>query len=685
MMNKQHSNEIQSARKKLLAAVSMLLVACVMTISSTYAWFTLSTAPEVKGITTTVGANGNLEIALGTYETVYGSLVPGSGEGDSIDAGKDVTEANTTWGNLIDLSHSDYGLSGIVLYPARLNASGTTIANVFSPLSFPKYGSDGRIMELVAQTLLGKWDASSTGFMAKDTPDYAGVNAIGSASSMTPREFAVRNNKNAIESNRVSAVASAQYAINNYSGDLAALAIANQNSGNEVVIDAKSVEALNSLILKLEDANADIAKSIKASMMLFLASMDSGLTDDQWKLATATLEAKTLSETLAYIKGELGISSLPTQINDPITKQAQIASDLTAAKAALAAAISEGDEDYAWGEIKNVVGKLLNYDGILICGETIQAIKDGKNNPGGTDNAFDKVTQAAMNGGLTFTFDAGSGIFADIAEMTGSYNATLAFPNRDPAVAECVVEGITLDGLKRPVDVQSASSEPLKGEIGIIYKALENKTAPGAATGTEKAITDTYGYTVDLLFRTNAADSYLQLQTAAANRIYEDSDNEAIKGSGSNMTFTINGEYTKAKIDEIAKGIKVVFYKTGAAAGGAADILGVATLGNGVVTGNNYKLDLVLQNYNITSGVLNTTGAKTDDTATVMDESCALTALSANTVQKVTALVYLDGDIIDNGDIGVAARLEGQLNLQFSSSAQLDPMDNNDLMKGTTK
>ena len=51
-------------RKKFTAALSMLLVAAVLMVGSTYAWFTLSTAPEVKGITTSIGANGNLEIAL---------------------------------------------------------------------------------------------------------------------------------------------------------------------------------------------------------------------------------------------------------------------------------------------------------------------------------------------------------------------------------------------------------------------------------------------------------------------------------------------------------------------------------------------------------------------------------------------------------------------------------------------
>ena len=669
-MNKQHSNEMQSARKKLFAAVAMLLVACIMTISSTYAWFTLSTAPEVKGITTTVGANGNLEIALGEDDTVYGNLVPGSGEGDSMDkSGQTKTQANVTWGNLIDLNDPSYGLSKITLYPARLNATTTQISNVFSPLSFPKYGSDGRIINLVADTLLGKWDATSSGFKAKNTGASAGVNAIGSASSMTDREFAVRNNRNAIDRNRVAAVADAQYAINNYSGELAALALANQSSADNVKIDEASITALNNLIDKLEDANDYIAASIKSAMMLWLASSDSALNDSQWKNAVSAIGSLTLSETLAYIKDELKISPLPPKISDPIDKQAQIASDLSVAKAALAGAIGEGDEDYTWGEIKSVVSNLLVYNEILICGETISEIKGSFDGTLPDSDAFDNVMDIMMSGGgITMTFTKDSGIFADIAEMTGEYKATVVFPNRDVMV----VEQINLKGRKFPVEVESKSANTSKGEIGVIYVALENVTAGAADNSAGKVITDTYGYSIDLLFRTNAADSYLQLQTEAANRIYENSDNEAIQGSGSNMTFTINGEYTKAKIDGIAAGIRVVFYDTI-----EGDILGIATLGNGVVTGNDYKLDLVLQNYNITNdNKLSVSGEKSDN---------KLTALTANTVKKVTALVYLDGDVINNGNIGIADELNGQLNLQFSSSAQLDPMDNNDLMKGTTK
>ena len=54
----------QKIAKKLMAAIAMLLVAAVLMGVTTYAWISISTAPEVRKIKTTVGGNGYLEIAL---------------------------------------------------------------------------------------------------------------------------------------------------------------------------------------------------------------------------------------------------------------------------------------------------------------------------------------------------------------------------------------------------------------------------------------------------------------------------------------------------------------------------------------------------------------------------------------------------------------------------------------------
>ena len=61
---KYYKEQLPHMKEKLAAAIMMLVVAACVTITATYAWTTLSTAPEVSNVETTVAANGSLEIAL---------------------------------------------------------------------------------------------------------------------------------------------------------------------------------------------------------------------------------------------------------------------------------------------------------------------------------------------------------------------------------------------------------------------------------------------------------------------------------------------------------------------------------------------------------------------------------------------------------------------------------------------
>lgn len=162
-------------RNKLMAAVSMLMVSTIMMVSSTYAWFTLSTAPEVKNISTTVAGNGSLEIALMPATGLFKDLKSGfSSEGGTIA----VTAANTTWGNVVQLADESYGLGNVNLNPAQLNlkeGSSTEFANADNPLAVATYGFDGRIDTLDANTALKSYEEAAfkgTGY---------GVRAIGVA------------------------------------------------------------------------------------------------------------------------------------------------------------------------------------------------------------------------------------------------------------------------------------------------------------------------------------------------------------------------------------------------------------------------------------------------------------------------------------------------------------------------
>lgn len=168
-------------RSKLMAAASMLMVGVIMMVSSTYAWFTLSTAPEVKNISTTVAGNGSLEIALMPTEGLLSKITAGAVGGTAT-----VVDKNTKWGNQIILSDDTetgdyYGLNTISLNPASLNYTKvagsekpTFVAD--KPLAIATYGSDGRIASLSAENIGVKGKTENTNKFGAET---YGVRAIG--------------------------------------------------------------------------------------------------------------------------------------------------------------------------------------------------------------------------------------------------------------------------------------------------------------------------------------------------------------------------------------------------------------------------------------------------------------------------------------------------------------------------
>ena len=136
-------------RERVIAAVSLLAVALTTMVSSTYAWLVLSRNPEVTGLQTTIAANGNLEIALATGATV---TVPANSKVG--DGNLELVQKNVTWGNLVNLGDPAYGLEHIVLRPAALN----TNALLESPLYAAKYGEDGRVEVLDSDFAYAYWD-----------------------------------------------------------------------------------------------------------------------------------------------------------------------------------------------------------------------------------------------------------------------------------------------------------------------------------------------------------------------------------------------------------------------------------------------------------------------------------------------------------------------------------------------
>lgn len=157
-------------RNKMMAAVSMLLVSSIMMVSSTYAWFTLSTAPEVKNISTTVAGNGSLEIALMPTSGNLTEIRAEAGTSSETE-GMSIINANTSWGNIVQLSDVSYGLNNINLLPAVLETTSNGVN-----LTTPIYGKDGRIAKTSSAAAgLGTYDSAAGKFTVNSNYGVRGI------------------------------------------------------------------------------------------------------------------------------------------------------------------------------------------------------------------------------------------------------------------------------------------------------------------------------------------------------------------------------------------------------------------------------------------------------------------------------------------------------------------------------
>lgn len=160
---------LPGVKERIAAVALMLVISIVMMASASYAWVTISRAPEVKGMSTTLAGNGNLEIALVNPE--------GTAPGDATGTETGLLSSNITWGNLINLSDSGYGLDQIALRPALL--SGYNRNN--TPLYGASYDESGRVTSTSQTYTYATWKQAEDGswFFDAAKPTY-GVRAIAS-------------------------------------------------------------------------------------------------------------------------------------------------------------------------------------------------------------------------------------------------------------------------------------------------------------------------------------------------------------------------------------------------------------------------------------------------------------------------------------------------------------------------
>lgn len=651
-MTQAQSKSYGGVKKKLMGAICMLLVASIMVVSSTYAWFTLSTAPEITGISTSVGANGNLEMALlssesfATPDTAIKSEV-----GDSI---KDVKLKNLTWGNLVDLS-AGYGLDQIKLMPAALNitkgAAGAFTVTKDNLLATPTYGTDGRVADLSGKTYTAKYDGTNWAF-DKDNPGY-GVRAIGSNDNLTPQQAGMLLAKSEYNQALSAAKTTIQNALSTNGKGLSNAVMALALNGGEDQLKDDQRTAITAMVDAAEEALAEIDKAYVALLKASVTTLDAA----KYSTASGALNGKTTLEA--------AVAALSALADNP-----KIPGELTALQATLETnkdAVTTAKSKCAAGEGQNykaALDALVNASLVKVNGFA----KDGMITGGQANSDF--VNAVVKAGGAVVEMPDDSGVFAYIGSVAGNYAA--------PTKVDIDYKGLTLTDF--PATMKTAAT--LEATAGALLQGI----TPNGDAGANVSLSDTYGYALDMAFRTNAASSYLKLQTDAKQRVYSNSENTDTQGGGSYMSFksTLNTagapNLDDATITKLMGAIRVAFIDPDTGA-----IYGIANLDDIKRDGDFMKGALKLNDLAATGDAKPTFSltARTGNDGT----EAKLMDLEQNKAKKLTVIVYLDGPTITNADVANAeTSLEGTLNLQFSSSAELKPMENTALKngKGTT-
>ena len=727
---------VRALKGKLMGAAAMLLVAATLMATASYAWFVLSTAPELTGVDTQVGANGALEIALLDNES-WDSL----DKLDMVDIDENAsatdTDNNLTWGNLVDLSSDRYGLNRITLSPSRLYMDETTVkendedvkkytVNTTNLLKTPVYGEDGRVQGLSKTAALGAtYDRSKGVFSGMDNH---GVRAIGTSATMSIYQLGMNTARSNLTQYTSAARTTASNALNQNGNQLGGAVVKYALNKQMNGYTRADMQAVLSLAEGIKDSLGRIDLALREVFAGFAATSAANLADEAAynaaleKIRNTDTPLSELQQTYSGVTGMVAdMSTYITKLTGDIKKVDQVIADCEAKLA------DTTKNDFTWGDLSGAVSKLVDTNKMTVGGVALNDVKDSVMTNGEIDAG---KALALVQGGIQVEMPSGSGVLADIADFAGDYAAGVTIEHLNYGD---LVKDMTVSATMKTATDQNPTHLAKCGNAMRTAKVAE-------ATGSN-SITDFYGYAIDLAFRTNAAKSNLLLQTEPQNRVYNDSQNDALQGGGSYMTFTTEAGLSVTKMVKLMRGIRVAFmdkegnvfaiaalecnlgradyvelsteektstgkfaYLAGAADGSyqVSDLIskaeydalpegnGTVTIDKGQITAKLYLYDFemtkkvdvqasegVEEKSHLTGG-LTLKGKKT---------SAAITALQQDVPQVMTTVVYLDGSVVNNSTVAANAvqSMSGRLNLQFSSDADLVPAENTGLKLGDAK
>lgn len=728
-----YQKALPGIREKVTAVAMLLALSVIMLTSASFAWLTISRAPEVSQVATNVAANGNLEIALATGD---GKEAPDESKvGDSAATkGQTTAGANITWGNLINLNDPSYGLENLVLKPAQLN-EGKLLEE---PLFGAEYTEDGRIEKLNSKFAYTSWyvpEGSTEGIFGTENTTF-GVRAISSvevefrgadaAQVELKEKIEAAKDKNNLAANKYANLAKNSAYMNSLAAMMGKYLTATLNYGEVddfAQADVENLRNMYSEFLECYDLEAEaIAMLINAQMEI---KNISGVAEyDKEKVYAFDKNTNPLPEGVTIKNLDIFVKDRNTIKNDLVKLDELIE-----------------NAKYSYADLDNakIIDNLVDVGKCKVGDKTVDQL------------AADKSDAIALvMGGGTHETRITNGILKNFEERTGG-NIDVNMTIKAKYLVEVSLKAHVCTDVN-PEELSYFESDAEEAESNLSNMGTEIETAQ-----------DTYGLAIDLWVRTNASGSYLTLEgnvltereevlatgkdsdgnevdIYTISRAVEDGSSEIpisesydlykVISEGENgeevvtwynaETYSIfeleDGEVPKRKLITI---ITVTGYEgenrvwngsqyseilsTDATTQGSgscyvyyadtpedqARSLELLSAFNVAFINQNGKLlataKMDTERFFAESGrvtvplVLDpakSTEIGTDDSG---NKVYGITALEKNVATRITAIVYLDGTKLGNENVLSASDIQGQLNIQFGSSQILDPIEDEGL------
>lgn len=670
-------------KEKVLAACMMLFIALLTAVSATYAWVTLSRAPQVSNVKTTLSSNGTLEIALADGD---GTKEPEEFDVDeAVGINTDVLVTNRQWGNLINISDARYGIDDLVLRPATL---GGNLRD--NPLQGAVYGEDGRITETNSKFTYAKWDGSQ--FLA--SKDY-GVRAIASYYTQTSDASAAEYEQ------RYKTVAAAHTTANefyrkdamsreNISGLGNVMSTYLQSKLNEkgygtgdknIALTTQQVTSVYNVyaaLVQAMDKECDALVAL-ANLQQYIYSReheDVPYTELDW----AELRANAAMFDLGGAKHKTGNAVSKPAEAVGIQNLSKFISDLTQANndvAALKALVDKsnaGQQVYS-NELDAAVNHLCSPSSALIDGKSLNQWMSGS-----------KLDLLGLTSG-DHLVTLGDGLLKRFEQMAidASYRLPSSTSTKDNAAsvsARAKYSGFSMNiNMTGHLCTSASGNSFYQDDFGLISASID---------ASDKIAEDTYGMAVDFWVRTNAEQTYLILEGATTtdtdgtilrydgvNRVWGPTGNAVLttdsttQGGGSCYIYYADTPEDMARSLELLRSFKVAFVSQDAKliATAEMDIQHYCAV-NGRIT-----VPLVLSEVSSLPYTYN----DPDDPEQEIT-AYAIRQLKMDHAERITALIYLDGVSLENTDVLASANINGQLNIQFGSSENLKTIGDSTLI-----